>query len=139
MKCRESVRVPYVRIELLLAASSGGPSCLVRVSSLVAGTTLSSAPVSTRNCHLETASQTKTRLLLRPATVAIIGDRLCRLPALPGCLPESVVVITQTVVGGRSWSLGFCLLLPGGGVMYGVDGLHFTAAPKGVGSSSGFI
>ena len=32
-KCRESVRVPYVRIELPLAASSRDPSCLVHLSS----------------------------------------------------------------------------------------------------------
>ena len=138
--------VSYVRIELPLAARSGGPDCLVRVSSPVAGMTLTSAPVSTRNCRLETALQTKSRPLFWPATVAITGDRpfrfpakskVVRLSALPGCLPEPAVVITQTVVGGRRGGLGFCFLLPNrGAALYGVDRLHIPTAPEGVGSSS---
>ena len=36
------MRVPYVLIELPLAAISGGPECRVRVSSPVAGRTLTS-------------------------------------------------------------------------------------------------
>ena len=75
------MRIPYVRIELPLAARSGGPGCLVRVSSPVAGMTLTSAPVSTRNCRLETASQTKRRPLFWPVTVTITGDRPFRFPA----------------------------------------------------------
>ena len=47
---------PYVPIELPLAASSGGPECLVRVSSSVAGITLTSGPVSARKYHLKTLS-----------------------------------------------------------------------------------
>ena len=56
-KRRGSVRVPYVLIELPLAAISGGPGCRVCVSSPVAGRTLTLAPVSTRNCCLVMESQ----------------------------------------------------------------------------------
>ena len=38
------MRTPYVPIELPLAASNGGPVCLVHLSSPVAGRTLTSAP-----------------------------------------------------------------------------------------------
>ena len=74
------MRFPYVLIELPLAASRGGPGCLVRVSSPVAGRTLTSAPVSTRNCRLETVSQRKRRPLLWPAAEATTGDRPPRFP-----------------------------------------------------------
>ena len=77
---KSSVRVPYVLIELPLAASNGGPGWLVRVSSPVAGRTLTSAPVSTRNRRLETLSQRKRRPLLRPAAEATTGDRPSRFP-----------------------------------------------------------
>ena len=53
--------MPYVLIVLPLAASSGGPGFLVRVSNPVAGRTLTSAPVSMRNCRLETESHRKRR------------------------------------------------------------------------------
>lgn len=54
-------------IELPLTASSSGPGCLVCMSSPVAVRKLTSAPVSMRNCCLETVSQ---RSLLQPATEA---------------------------------------------------------------------
>ena len=47
--CRETVHVPYVLILLPLAAVSVCPGCSMRVSRPVAGMTLTSAPVSTRN------------------------------------------------------------------------------------------
>ena len=67
------MRVPYVPIELLLAASSSGTVCLVRLSSPVVGRMLTSAPVSTRNCRLETVSQRKRRPLLWPAAEYLSG------------------------------------------------------------------
>ena len=57
----ESLRVPYVLIVLPLAASSGGPGCLVRVSNIVAGRTLTSAPVLMRNCLLVIELHRKSR------------------------------------------------------------------------------
>ena len=45
----DRVQVPYVLIELPLAASKTGPDGPVRLSNLAAGRTLISAPVSTRN------------------------------------------------------------------------------------------
>lgn len=63
------MRVPYVLIELSLAASRDVPICHMCLSNPVAGRTLTSAPQSTRNCWLEAMSQTKRRPLLtaRPA------------------------------------------------------------------------
>ena len=55
-----------VLIDVSLAASSEGPGCFVHVSSSVAGRMLTFAPVSTRNCRLETGSLKKRRLLLCP-------------------------------------------------------------------------
>ena len=74
------MRVPYVPIELPLAASSGGPFCLVRLSKPVAGRMLTSAPVSTRNCRFVTVSQRKRRPLLWPAAEATTGGRPARFP-----------------------------------------------------------
>ena len=75
-------RDPYVWIKLPLAASSGGPFCLVCLSSPVAVTTLTSAPLLTRNGCLEIASQMKRRpLLLRPVAAAVTGNRHCRFHA----------------------------------------------------------
>ena len=45
-------------MELALTASRDVPGCMVRFSSEVAGRTLTSAPVSTRNCRLEIESYT---------------------------------------------------------------------------------
>ena len=69
------VRVPYVCIVVPLAANNSGPGSLVRVSILVAGRTLISAPVSTKNCCLELSSHRKKRPLLWPAAEATIGGR----------------------------------------------------------------
>ena len=72
-KLRCSWRVPYVLMELPLAANSGGPGGLVHASRPEAGTTLTSAPVSTRNCRCEVESYRKSRPFFWPAATAASG------------------------------------------------------------------
>lgn len=72
-RCSLVMHTPYVLMELLLAALSKGPVCPVRVSKPVAGRTLTSAPVSTRNRRPECEFQAKSRLSVRPAAEATIG------------------------------------------------------------------
>ena len=67
-------------MELPLAALSEGPDCPVRVSRPVAGKTLTSAPVSTRNRRPECVSETNKRPSLRPVAEATMGDRPARFP-----------------------------------------------------------
>ena len=66
-------------MELPLAASSGCPGFFVRVSNPVAGSTLTSALVSTRNCCLEMQSVRKRRPPLWPVAAAT-NDWPCRFP-----------------------------------------------------------
>ena len=137
-KWRENVRVPYIPIELPLAACSGSPVCLVRLSSPVAGWTLTSAPVSTKNCRLVTVSQRKRGHYfgwpLRPLLVAglLVSQPGAWLSALASCLTKSAMVITQFIWRG-SMSLGFGHLFMWS-TLHGVGvRLHFSAWPESVG------
>ena len=59
------------RLDLAATARRNGPDFTVLLSTPVTGTTLTSAPVSTKKRLFVTLSSTKTRQSFRPATVAI--------------------------------------------------------------------
>ena len=85
-KCNGMVFFPYVLTVLPSAAISEGPDGLMCVSKPVAGRTLTSAPVSTRNYLTEILSHTKRRLSLRLVAKATIDDLTSTFPChLQGC------------------------------------------------------
>ena len=119
------------------AASSEGLGCFVRVSSPVAGRTLTSAPVFTRNCRLEMGSQKKRRLLLWPVAKAA-SVLSCLSNQVHGCLycraasPISAVVIAQSV---RLWNF-WLVLLPTEWFMLNRECCkgRIPAGPEGIGT-----
>ena len=102
-------------MELPLAANSDGPGCAVCMSKLVAGTTLTSAPVSTRNCRPEMVSRRKKRLLFWPpprpslATGQPFSRPVIGWSAFASCLPIGAMVVTHFVRERGKW-LRFRLL-----------------------------
>ena len=130
-------RVSNVLIDVSLAASSEGPGCFVCVSSPVAGRMLTSAPVSTRNCRLETGSLKKRRLLLWPIAKAI-SILSCLSNQVHGCLhcqaaSPTAVVIAQSV---RLWSFWLVLLPTEWSTLNRecCKGLRIPARPEGIGT-----
>ena len=74
-------------MELVLAASRDVSGCMVHFSSEVAGRTLTSAPVSTRNCRLEIESYTNRRLpVVLQLDTAVTDETALSLPVhVHGC------------------------------------------------------
>ena len=99
----ERVCVPYVHMELPLAARRGGPGVLVRVCSPVAGSTLTSAPVSIRKRLFETVSLRNNRPSAWPAAEAINGDRPSRFPT-SNCTVVGTASQHSQICGGRNKS-----------------------------------
>ena len=76
------VRFPNVRIVLPFAATKEAPGCVFRMAILVAGKTLTSAPVSTKNRLPEILSRTKSRPSVWLDAMAPTDAQPVRFPAI---------------------------------------------------------
>ena len=108
----------------------------MHVSSPVAGSTLTSTPVSTTNRHLEIESVRKSKPLLFAAAAAV-SSQPGRFPTsrMVACLPKSAMVVTQLWVGDvkRKWGPRLITLLVSSGSTLNYtnsERLYVTAVPE---------
>ena len=97
-----TVRVPKERMLLPLAATNVGPFRPVREVALVAGRTLTWAPVSIRKRRFDMASITKSGLSILPAVTDATDDRQGSFPEQENCMVGGIDVRHRQNAGGSN-------------------------------------